>query len=269
MELKKIFKTQYSQLMIAKKRGSIRQRFIDASDHIIDQDIKRLEAEDLYRLVVIYDELFLGNVLKLDSSIKFTFDLSKTLDRVGGLTQIYMKQIKSPSKKVIKSIQSIKISINTSMVYDFQFTDEARYSCGIQVKNSLEVLMIIIEHELCHVLEFLMYKKSDDNGRVFKQLTLNLFGHTSQTHSLMTNQEKQIRLYKVMPGDDVKFILNGRAVNGLVERCNLKDALVLVFDSKGKFILESNGKRYTKYKIPIGSLLKVTKRKRERIDFRL
>jgi len=266
MDIKKLLKKKYSPKVIEKKRIAIAKRFIGSVKHIKSSQLEQLKDSDLQRLAMLYDEVFFDNCLKHYSHIEHKYYFSKKLKKSGGLTRISIEQSNQTKEKRIKTIE---IRINVNMVFDYKFTNEDRYACGILVESSLEALMVILEHELCHVIEFIAYGKSEDKGKVFQKLTHSLFGHKEFTHSLMTETEKNIRMYTVMVGDTVKLSLNGRLGSGIVQKIEHQRATVLVYDPDGRYVIEQNGRRCSKYVVPVKGLIKVSERKRDRIDFRL
>jgi hypothetical protein len=56
--------------------------------------------------------------------------------------------------------------------------------CGLKCATRFEVLSRLLEHELVHVLELIVFGNSDCSSDLFRWLARTMFGHTESTHSL-------------------------------------------------------------------------------------
>ena len=113
-------------------------------------------------------------------------------------------------------------------------------------------MLLVFEHELCHVLEFLLFNKSSCKGKRFKTMANNAFGHTDSYHRLSTNRQIAAREFGFKMGDTVTFEFKERRLTGFLNNIN-KRATVLVPDKKGSLI-DRKGIRYSKYYVPLAKL---------------
>ncbi len=125
---------------------------------------------------------------------------------------------------------------------------------GIVTHHPLEALQIVFEHELCHVLEFIYFHRSNCRGSRFKTMAFRIFGHTESCHRLPTPGAIAREKYGLKPGDMVWFVFEGRALTGMIYAIT-KRATVMVEDSKGPYV-DRRGRRYQKYYVPVEKLTK-------------
>ena len=77
------------------------------------------------------------------------------------------------------------------------------------------------------------------------------FGHTDHHHQLITPRERAFTEFGIRPGARVSFRFDGQHHIGVVNRIT-KRATVLVEDKRGERY--SDGKRYTKFYVPVSLL---------------
>ena len=240
---------KYDLNTINNKRELIKTHLYEKSKTIKLVDFVKISDTDLYILYNLYDEIFLESWFKHNFKGKIKFILSRQLTRAAGNTKT-RKDIGLIKPEDIEF--EIKISINH--LINFDKADRDKYVGGIEVKNKLDSLMLVFEHELCHVIEFLIYKKSDCNKQIFKNLILNLFGQNESTHKLVTNREVNYKEYGLLPGHNVTFEHEGAILNGFITKIN-KRAIVMSPSQHGKYV-DKSGQHYTKYYIPLSCLKK-------------
>ena len=149
-----------------------------------------------------------------------------------------------------------EISVSTTILFGCFEGDDHRpvTASGIVCRDRLDALQRVMEHELVHLVELLLWKGSSCNRSRFHSITLRLFGHTENRHQLITPREKAIVKYGIKPGMAVRFRFDGVEHKGIVNRIH-KRATVLVEDRHGERY--SDGKRYTKFYVPV-QLLQAT-----------
>jgi hypothetical protein len=231
------------------KRDQIKIRFFEESHNIKSDDFKSISERDLYLLYNLYDEVFLNSWFKNNFKGKIKLTLSRQLTRAAGNTRT-SKNIAFIKPEDLEF--EIKISINHLMNFDKTARD--KFVGGVKVNNKLESLMLVFEHELCHVIEFIYYKKSSCNKAIFKNLIYSLFGQTESTHKLVTRNEANFQDYGLLPGNYVIFEYSGEKLEGLITKIN-KRAVVMSPSNNGKYI-DKLGQRYTKYYIPLCNIIK-------------
>jgi len=242
---------------VTEKTRKIYSKLIDNSDDIKEGNFARLSVKDLEFLFDQYDrEFFTGQLRKVLESEKHTellFTLSKRMTNAGGKTKFFKKTIKMD--QVTREEVIYEISIAISLLFQ-TFLDVKRTIIvnGIVCSDRLEALQRIFEHELIHLLEFLVWNKSSCYETNFKNLVKQIFAHTETTHQLITQPERALKKYGIKIGDKVEFVFKNTLYIGIVNRIT-KRATILVENSNGR--LYSDKKRYLKFYIPLSKLKKV------------
>ncbi len=240
---------KYDLNTINSKREYIKKNLFIQSRFVKSEDFTSISDRDLYILYNLYDDIFLDSWLKNNFKGKIKLTLSRQLTRAAGNTK---------TKKNIAMIKpediefEIKISLNH--LINFDKTDRDKYVGGIKVNNKLDSLMLVFEHELCHVIEFLIYKKSNCSKQPFKSLISDLFGQSESHHKLVTTREANFSQYGLVPGDWVSFEYAGDELTGFINKIN-KRATVMSPSQHGKYV-DKSGQHYTKYYIPLSCLTK-------------
>ena len=116
--------------------------------------------------------------------------------------------------------------------------------------SQLEALQLIMEHELCHIIEFLSFGKSNCHAPAFHSLAQRLFGHTDVVHSLAFRH--QPISYPFRTGELVCFDWKGYQQQGIISRIT-KRATVMVPDRRGDY-MDCSGIRYQKFYVPLSNL---------------
>ena len=139
--------------------------------------------------------------------------------------------------------------------FKFNHLKGSKSVCGIKTHDGLEALQVVFEHELIHVLEFLIFHGSSCKKQRFMQAAKYLFGHTQSHHHLPTNKRIASEKYGINIGDKVQFMFEDKRLNGLVANIS-KRATVMVINKDGSYA-DKNGNRYMKYYVPLGRLTRV------------
>ena len=204
-----------------------------------------IAPSDLSFIYQLYDKTFFsGCISQALGDIPIDFELSGRLTRSAGKTAYY----RNPDKRFV-------IGVSTTLLFGcFTGEDHRAIVCsGIVCRDRLDALLRVMEHEIVHLIEFILWGKSSCSRQRFHSISMRAFAHTENVHSLITPVEKARRQLGIAPGVFVQFTLNERTLSGVVNRVT-KRATVLVEGSDGR--LYSDGKRYTKYYVPL-QLLKV------------
>jgi len=123
--------------------------------------------------------------------------------------------------------------------------------CGVVCRDRLEALQRIMEHEIVHLVEVLLWGKSNCAMDSFKALAGRIFGHTQSAHGLVTPRERAAVELGIKVGDWVQFEFEGVRYVGRVNRIHRR-ATVLVPSDHG--MPYSDGKIYEKFYIPLEML---------------
>lgn len=235
---------KYDYETIRKKRSCISEKLITMSANIKTYVIKDITPYDLELLFKLYDEVFLENWFHNNFQGSFKFALSKRMTKSAGIT-FCPKNIATMKAKNI--VIEFRIGVNFFLNYDL--LKESKIVCGIESKNSLEALQLVLEHEICHALEYICFYKSSCRSSRFKEITNNLFGHESSYHDLPTNRKLAKETLGISLGDAVYFQVKGNELSGLIYSINKKVA-VMVKDKLGKYT-DNQGNRYAKYYVAL------------------
>lgn len=236
---------------IAAKTTTVRQAILRESENLKQPNFERIGSEDLFRLFGLYDRIFfkglLAQAVKVKTGQPLAFRLSSRMTRAGGKTLLYRRRM--PSGKLQANYE---IAVASRMLFmTFKQVDRPVVVCGLTCKDRLGALHRIMEHEIIHLVELVIYGKSSCSARRFKELAANLFGHCGTTHALVTPREHAAVYHGIRVGGMVCFEFEGRRLIGRVNRVNRR-ATVLVEDAKGPRY--SNGKNYQKFYMPLKRL---------------
>ncbi len=217
------------------------------SKFIGNPNFDAISEEDLGLLFQITDELFfdglVGPLCEQTASRPLAFRLSKRMTSTGGMTTMFKERQQT----------NFEIAIATTPLYkSFVLNSKAKVG-GLACQSRLEALQRIMQHEMIHLIELLLWKDSDCSRRRFKRMVRQFFGHIESNHQLATPVEIASQRFGIQTGNWVLFRHNGIQKKGFVNRIT-KRASVLVPDAKGTKY--SDGKKYQKYYIPLDRLIR-------------
>lgn len=208
------------------------------------KDVHSLSAvslETIKEAIDLYDSYVLNDYVKKNIKDGIKVSLSKRMTSAGGKT-IFLK--KGSSKE-------FEIRISLSILKEYIDSNYKGKICGVHGEDVLDGLMLIMEHELCHVLEFSAYGTSNCKGRRFKAMAWKLFRHGTSTHEVISQKSSQ-GISNVRVGQKVSFIYKGDSYSGVVAGIN-KRATVMVKDSKGQY-KDKKGDTFNKWYVPLTML---------------
>lgn len=206
-------------------------------------------ACDLRKMAELYDRSFFsGLCLPIAAHYGIQFRWSKRMTSTGG------KTVRTVHADRTTGAQQTRYEIVLSATLLFQtFSDLQRpiRVTGVLCTNRLQAMQRIMEHELIHLVEMLVWDDSCCASPRFQSIASRLFGHTEHKHDLITQQERAARKYNIRVGSAVSFTHEGQPFVGTVNRITRR-ATVLVVHSSGQ--LYDDGKRYRKYYVPVSHL---------------
>jgi hypothetical protein len=223
---------------------------LSKSTSIDQSNFKVVSQQDLVRMAEAYDRHFFeGTCLRLARMDGLRFRWSKRMTSAGGKTTRFHR----PAGPRTPASTHYEIALSSTLLFQ-TFRDESTEAlvCGRQCFNRLQAMQRIVEHELIHLAEMLVWEHSNCAARRFQSIAHRLFAHTEHRHELITPQERARTEFNIRVGCRVAFRFEGTPLTGLVNRITRR-ATVLVEDPRGT--LYSNGHRYVKYYMPL-SLLK-------------
>ncbi len=232
----------HSLSSIEKKRNDIHKKMIECSEFIDDGNFNSIAPADVKLMFELYDEIFLGNYFSENHTDRIMFKLSRRMTRSGGKTEYHSNG----------DIYMITLS-NTLLFQSFNGEKRDITLCGIVCKDRLEAAMVIMEHEIVHLIEYVLYGDTNCSSRRYLSLGSRIFGHTDVRHQLVTGREAADKEYGLKVGDRVSFEFQGKIRKGVISRIT-KRATVMVRDPEGSFH-DLDGNIYAKYYIPLSQLV--------------
>lgn len=243
---------QNTQVEEAQRRGlcdKIARTVIESSRAMKSPNFSAASARDLQMMAELYDRFFFdGHCLAVARQFGMQFRWSKRMTSTGG------KTVRTVHNDRYTGQQQVRYEIVLSATLLFQtFSDLKRpiRVTGVLCTNRIQAMQRIMEHELIHLVEMLVWQDSCCAAPRFQSIARRLFGHTEHKHDLITQQERAERKFNVRVGSAVTFVHEGTPRIGTVNRITRR-ATVLVPDPKGQ--LYDDGSRYTKYYVPISHL---------------
>lgn len=239
-----LYQLSYSAEDIIRKRQEVMGEFLHSSLNIKTPDIKFLTSLDIKILFNIYDKVFLMGYFKAQPNFHMNFSVSSRLSKSAGKT--IMKREKGQT--------TWEIRMGQIFFTEFKNLNGNGKVNGLVPKDALEALCLVLEHEICHVIEFYYFKTSSCRGKRFKSLAYSLFGHKETYHELLPKSKLEEKSVKLKIGDKVSIDFKDKTVVGIISNIN-KRATVMVFDENGIY-RDSKGIRYSKFYVPVGKIIK-------------
>lgn len=247
MERDILLKINFNSTEVNEQREKIREKVIELSNNIVNGIITKVSEEDLAIIFNHYDKYFLNGYFTKYFVGKIKFSFSKRMTRSAGLT-IVPRNIAYLNQK--QETYEIKMGINFFIRY-YDLTREKKVN-GIICKDALHALQLVFEHELCHVIEFHVFKNSNCKKQRFQNISRNIFRHEGVYHQLPTNSEISRTQYSFCIGDKICFARGNKNFQGFISSIN-KTATIMVLDKKGRY-MDVKKNRYSKYYVPLDYL---------------
>jgi hypothetical protein len=219
---------------------------LETSEYLDSHNFSVIHPDDLKLLFAEYDARFFDGQIKASlGAIPLSFGLSRRMTSAGGKTVSYTDRITGSRR--------FEIAISTTMLFGCFRKDDHRpiTASGIECRNRLDALLRVMEHEIVHLVEMLLWQESSCRQERFGSITRRFFGHTENCHRLITPKERAVVQFGIKPGVTVRFRFDGEELTGIVNRVNQR-ATVLVESADGQRY--NNGKHYTKFYVPVQSL---------------
>jgi hypothetical protein len=227
---------------ISARTAQIHAAVLSKSKYIDGPNFTKIHSTDLELLFVEYDSRFFdGQIKETLGTTPLYFRLSRRMTTSGGKTACYTER---------SGRRWYEIGVATAVLFECFLGEDHRQisASGIVCRDRLEALQRVMEHELVHLIEMLLWGKSSCSQSRFHSITLRFFGHTTNKHLLITPREKAFVAFGIRPGTMVRFRFDGVEHTGIVNRIS-KRATVLVEDPAGQRY--TNGKYYTKFYVPV------------------
>ncbi|MDD3652903.1 MAG: SprT-like domain-containing protein [Desulfotomaculaceae bacterium] len=228
------------------KRTCVINRLTATSPNISSARLTRISAADLQLLFDLYNEIFFDHRINEVYQGQLKFSLSRRMTKSAGKT-IFPRR----PDKIGPGDMTIEIRMGTDFFFKYDEIESNKTVCGITTTSALEAFLLVFEHELCHLIEFIHFKNSSCRGKRFKAIANHIFGHTTSYHELPTQRQIARVKYGLKIGDPVTFTYEGKSIKGILFNIN-KRATVMVRDKNGTFT-DNRGNRYMKYYVPLES----------------
>jgi hypothetical protein len=240
---------QLSAQQIKARQREIYTSMLRESEYLDGGNFSQIHPDDIERLFDLYDDLFFeGGCRGLLGDTPLDFRLSKRMTRAGGVAT--RRELRVPNSNHLRT--EYEIAVSTTLLFQtFQDDHRSVVMSGIECRDRLEALQRVLEHEMTHLVEMLIWVKSSCSAPRFQSIANRFFGHTDHRHQLITPREHALTKFGIRAGDRVSFRCDGQHHVGRVNRITRR-ATVLVEDERGQPY--SDGKRYLKFYVPLGML---------------
>ncbi len=240
----------YTSQEIMRLRKLVAEQFQQETDTVSNGHIRAFCDADVQRLFRLYDKFFFHSCFQLNGSQDIRFHYNGRLTSSAGLTKA-----SHPRRKTNPFHWRYDVSISKPLLHSFRSPAAGITVNGIAPATQLEAMQLVLEHELCHVIEFLSYGNSNCRAGRFRTLAMQLFGHTDVVHTLRGTAPVQTAFHI---GETVCFLVKSASRSGIITRIT-KRATVMVPDRGGDYE-DHIGRRYQKYYVPLTNLQKCKER---------
>ena len=145
---------------------------------LVEKKLVDIDEDDLNSLFYLYDSVFFGN--KINDYMKsnnyvFNLTASSRLKSYAGLfkARIYRNTSKFSIEIAVKLINK-----------QFKVDKSPVYVGGLECIDRIELSQRILEHEISHLLEYIVWNETGDNNKRFKDILSKLWGHKENWHRL-------------------------------------------------------------------------------------
>ena len=251
-----VLSRRFAREHIERTNADIAKSLMGASHFVRGANFTVISPADLSRVFDLYDRAyfdgFLRRLVNEKAGGRLGFRLAPRMTRAGGKTFRTRRPVRRGLLKTSET--SYEIAISSRLLF-LSFDDASRPAtvCGVPCVDRLSALQRIMEHEMLHLAELLVWDRSSCSAARFKSMSRNLFGHAASTHELITPAERAVAKFDLRVGDAVTFTFEGRTLRGMLNRINRR-ATILVQSPTGQRY--TNGRRYEKFYIPLGMLKK-------------
>src|SRR5215470_8887440 len=221
---------RYPPGLVAEKTRAIYETMLRTSPGLRAGNFTALGGADLARLFDLYDSHFYAGAVRAALRRRgsgLSFRVAPRMTRAGGKTFCTRRRLPGGGARA-----DYEIAVSSTLLFQ-SFNDLRRpvrvngHACA----DRLEALQRVMEHELLHLVEMLVWGNSSCAGANFKALALHTFAHTEVTHDLVTQRERAREKFDLGVGDLVTFEFEGVRHTGRLNRITRR-ATVLVEDPR-------------------------------------
>ncbi|MGU9950960.1 MAG: SprT-like domain-containing protein [Gammaproteobacteria bacterium WSBS_2016_MAG_OTU1] len=244
-----VVENEYSERQIKSKFREVYDLVLSDSKCVKLGNFVNICPNDAQVLFEGYDKIYFdGGIKKMLGNAPLKFRFSKRMTRVAGTTEV--------RKQKANGHASYEIAFAIDMLYqNFKEGDRTIEVNGLQCSNRLEAMQRVMEHEIVHLIEYLIWTDSSCAQKRFHSIAKRFFGHSHYKHALITRKERAKKILNITVGTQVSFEHQGQRYVGVINRIN-KRATVLVKDPKGKRYTDGNC--YQKFYMPLTMLQRIS-----------
>lgn len=232
------------------RQARVYQHLLQNSSRISSGNFATLAPADLGMIFHAVDEEFfdgcLATVCEKSTAKPLQFRLSTRMTSSGGMTTM-----QNWGRWRAKS--EFEIAVATTPLFETFKIDNTAIVGGLVCRDRLEALQRIMEHEIVHLIELMLWKDSNCSANPFREIVHRFFGHLESNHQLLTPRDVARKKLGISIGDKVRFRKGQRTIEGYVNRIS-KRATVLVHSQHGQKY--SDGQTYEKFYVPLTVLKK-------------
>lgn len=232
-------------------RQQIHRQMLETSRCIDRPNFQKVGPDDVSRMIRMYDDLFFGGkILSAASAEGISFHLSSRMTSVGG------KLVTQYPEGDYNGRRNFELVLSSTLLFQ-TFEDVSRpiEVAGCMCHDRLEAMQRIAEHEFVHLVEMLIWNDGNCSEARFQSIANRYFGHTDYQHNLITQRERAAVKFNIRVGDEVLFHHDGHRMRGRVNRITRRATILVPNRAGEKF---SDGKRYTRYYVPLEKLTRVS-----------
>ncbi len=237
--------------VVAAKKATVYEALLRLSPRLGSGNFAAIGDGDLALLFGLYDREFfdgwLASAVAKQAEKPLALRVSATMTRSGGKTTRFRRRGRDGQ---FRDRYEIAIA-GRLLLLTFGDVDRPVVVCGLTCRDRLDALQRIMEHEIIHLAELLVWGSTSCSTRRFKNIAGRIFGHADTKHDLVTPHERASVQHGVSVGSQVEFDFNGRQMVGRVNRISQR-ATVLVPAEAGRRY--TDGGTYDKYYIPVPML---------------
>jgi co-chaperonin GroES (HSP10) len=187
-------------------------------------DIKKFSlSEDIVkRLFMLFDKVYFKNLIqeKLNhNDIDIEFSISNKIKNIAGYVKYHRHKVEIVfSNHIMDKIHTDKfksIEINGIVCYDI-----------------VDVLIVLMEHEITHLVLFIYYYYKDDvrsgHNSQFKDIVWNMYRHTKITHDLLTGDIAKYEKHKDTANKELQIGMKVKCKKYAGTVINIKPRYILI-----------------------------------------
>lgn len=180
---------------VASRTHSIYEDALRRSHALDAGNFTSISPTDLARLFDLYDErFFAGGCRQALGTAPLSFRLSKRMTQAAGKAT----RVQHRDRRTKEVRTEYEIAVSTTLLFQtFHDVDRPIVMSGIECRDRLESLQRILEHELVHLIEFILWQQSSCSAARFQSVANRFFSHTEHTHQLITPRERAFAKFGV------------------------------------------------------------------------